>query len=112
MITEAQIAEILSLYKKHGWTLSRVLLSAALEKYLAGKKENLFGTADIASSPIDAAWFSRPSKGGSDAWELRHLSTAPFALFELFEAEADENFRREKRREMENRLIEKFSENN
>jgi hypothetical protein len=86
MITEAQIAEILSLYKKHGWTLSRVLLSAELEKNLSEKAIKLFGPAG-------------------------HLTTAPFALFEVFGADADEDFRREKLLEMENRLIEKFSKN-
>lgn len=111
MITEAQIAEILSLYKKHGWTLSRVLLSAELEKNLSGKIENLFGGAEIISSEINAAWFTRPSKNNSEAWELRHLSTAPFALFEVFGADTDEDFRTEKLLEMENRLIEKFSKN-
>lgn len=108
MISEAQIAEILSLYKKHGWTLSRVLLSAELEKNLSGKTENLFGSAEIVSSEINAAWFSRPSKGGNQAWELRHLSDAPFALFEVFASDADADFRRQKLTEMENRLIEKF----
>lgn len=111
MITETQIAEILSLYKKHGWTLSRVLLSAELEKKLPEKLENLFGSADIVSSEIDAAWFTRPSKNNNTAWELRHLSNTPFALFEVFGAEADEDFRTEKLLEMENRLIEKFSKN-
>ncbi len=111
MITEAQIAEILSLYKKHGWTLSRVLLSAELEKNLSEKREKLFGSAEIISSRIDAAWFTRPSKNNNVAWELRHLSNTPFALFELFGADADEEFRRETLSEMENRLIEKFSKN-
>jgi hypothetical protein len=108
MITEAQIAEILSLYKKHGWTLSRVLLSAELEKNLSEKREKIFGAAEITMSEINAAWFTRPSKNNNAAWELRHLSNAPFALFEVFGADTDEDFRREKLREMENRLIEKF----
>lgn len=108
MITEAQIAEILSLYKKHGWTLSRVLLSAELRKNLSERAENLFGSAEINAAEINAAWFSRPSKNNGEAWELRHLHTAPFALFEVFGADADEDFRREKLREMENRLIERF----
>ncbi|MGI8543256.1 MAG: hypothetical protein ACR2MD_07205 [Aridibacter sp.] len=108
MINEKQIAGILSLYKKHGWYLSRVLLSAELEKNLSGKLESLFGTAEIASSKINAAWFTRPSKNQNTAWELRHLSDAPFALFEVFEADAEENYKKEKLREMENSLIEKF----
>ena len=92
MITEKQIAEILSLYKKHGWTLSRVLLSAELKSKLSGKLEQLFGTAEIASSKANAAWFTRPSKHQNTAWELRHLSDAPFALFEVFEPGAEESF--------------------
>ena len=109
MITEKQIAEILSLYKKHGWKLSRVLLSAELEKNLSGKLENLFGAAEIASSKMDAAWFTRTSKNNRTAWELRRLSDAPFALFEVFDLETDENFKQEKLRETENRMLEKFA---
>lgn len=111
MITGSQIAEILSVYKKHGWTLSRVLLSAELEKNLSENGGKLFGAVETVSSRIDAAWFTRPSKNNNEAWELRHLSNAPFALFEVFGADADEDFRREKLSEMENRLIEKFSKN-
>ncbi len=107
MINEKQIAEILSLYKKHGWSLSRVLLSTELEKNLSGKIEDIFGKALIISSEISAVWFSRPSKHENEAWELRHLSSTPFALVEVFGADTDEDFRREKLCEMEKRLIEK-----
>ena len=108
MIDEKEIREILSLYKKHGWNLSRVLLSAELEKNLSGKIEIIFGAAEIVSSQIDAAWFTRPSKHNREAWELRHLSTTPFALFEVFEPETEESFKREKLSEMELQLTEKF----
>lgn len=108
MIDEKQIREILSLYKKHGWNLSRVLLSAGLEKQLSGKIENFFGAAEIVSSQIDAAWFTRPSKHDREAWELRHLSATPFALFEVFEPEAGESFKKERLREMEEQLTEKL----
>lgn len=108
MIDEKQIAEILSLYKKHGWNLSRVLLSAELEKTLSNNIENIFGKAEIVSSQIDAAWFTRPSTHSREAWELRHLSTTPFALFEVFEPETEESFRKEKIGEMEKQLVEKF----
>ncbi len=110
MITEKQLAEIILQYKKHGWNLSRVLLSAELEKNLSGKLENLFGAAQIVSSEIDAAWFTRPSKNQNTAWELRHLSDAPFALFEVFSADTNEDFRNEKLHEMEDRLTEKFGQ--
>lgn len=108
MIDEKQIAEILSLYKKHGWRLSRVLLTAELEKNLSDKIRNQFGAAAIVSAEIDAAWFSRPSKHDRQAWELRHLNAAPFALFEVFEPETDDDFKQKKLREMESQMIEKF----
>lgn len=108
MTDEKQIAEILSLYRKHGWNLSRVLLSAELEKKLADKTENIFGKTEIVSSQIDAAWFTRPSKHNCEVRELRHLHSAPFALIEVFEPETDEDFKQEKMREMESRLVEKF----
>lgn len=108
MIDEKQIAEILSLYKKHGWNLSRVLLSAELGNNLSDKTRKQFGTAEIVSSEIDAAWFSRPSKYDRQAWELRHLAAAPFALFEVFESETNEDFKRERLSEMERQMIEKF----
>lgn len=108
MIDEKQIAEILSLYKKHGWNLSRVLVSAALEKNAADNLEKIFGETEIVSSPIDAAWFTRPSKHNCEAWEIRHLSSAPFALIEVFEPDTDENFKRERMREMEAQMTEKL----
>jgi len=108
MTDEKQIAEILSLYKKHGWNLSRVLLSAELEKKLSERSENIFGAAEIVPSQIDAAWFTRPSKYDREAYELRHLSATPFALFEVFEPETEESLKKEKLREMEEQLIEKF----
>lgn len=89
MIKAQTIAEILSLYKKHGWILRRVLLSDRLKKSLDNSLETLFGAADIISSQIDGAWFSRVSAHG-EAWELRHLSDAPFALVEVLEVGVDE----------------------
>lgn len=109
MITEKQITEIILQYKKHGWNLSRVLLSVKLEKNLPDKTENLFGAAEIVLSEIDAAWFTRPSKNQNTAWELRHLSDAPFALFEVFDAETEKDFIEEKLLEMEEQMIEKFN---
>ena len=104
MIKAGQIAEILSLYKKHGWILRRVLLSDALKKSLAASLENLFGAAEIRPSDIDAAWFSRKSKAEQEAWELRRLSESPFALFETFDTEDDEEIREEALAEVEERL--------
>lgn len=103
-MTAANIAEILSLYKKHGWTLRRVLLSEALRKGLANSLEKLFGETEIRDSEIDAAWFSRPARNDQEAWELRRLSDAPFALFETFDTEDEEEIRDEALGEIEARM--------
>ncbi|HVE57031.1 MAG TPA: hypothetical protein VNB22_09395 [Pyrinomonadaceae bacterium] len=104
MIKAGQIAEILSLYRKHGWILRRVLLSDALKNSLTDSLENLFGAAEIRSSEIDAAWFSRAANAGQETWELRRLSETPYALIEFFDAEDEEEIREETLREVESRL--------
>jgi len=106
MIDERQTSEILAQYKKHGWNLRRVLLSALAQEKLPA---SLFGQAEIISSELDAVWFSRASPEGREAWELRSLSTAPFALVEVFEEDDEEEVREEARREMETRLTEQTS---
>ena len=103
MINAEAISEILSLYKKYGWNLRRVLLSEKLERQLSPSFEILFGNTEITAAEIDAALFSRPS-GKREAWELRHLSNTPFAIFESFEKEVPEKVLREKLLEMEERL--------
>lgn len=103
MIESKQIAEILSLYKKHGWNLSRVLISADLKDKL-GKLEILFGETEIIDTKIDAVWFSRPAKNNRMAWELRHLDNNPFALFASFAENEDASLRENTLKELENRL--------
>lgn len=105
MISVEQIMEILSQYKKHGWTLRRVLLSDELRVRAYNELVSLSDhkAVEFISSPVEAAWFSRPSKEG-EAWELRHLSTTPFALFEVFDEDDEEETREEARKEMETRL--------
>ncbi len=104
MIKAEQIAEILSLYRKHGWNLRRVLLSDALRKGLGAAADKLFEPAEMIAAEIDAAWFSRPSKDNQEAWELRRLSTNPFALVEIFDADDEDEIREETLREIETRL--------
>jgi hypothetical protein len=99
-----QIAEILAQYKKHGWILRRVLLSDDLRAHLDNESGELFGDAPIIASPLNAVWFSRCSKNG-EAWELRRLSETPYALFEMFSEEDEEEVREEARREMEARML-------
>ena len=85
MIDASAISEILSLYKKHGWTLRHVLLSEKLQKKLAATGGDVFGNVEITASLLDAVWFSRKSRPEFEAWEIRHLSLTPFALVEVLE---------------------------
>lgn len=78
MIDAASIREIIKVYEKHGWSLRRVLLSDRLRASL--DTALLFGDVSIRSSDIDAAWFSRETRNKDTAWEIRHLSSAPYAL--------------------------------
>ncbi len=105
MISAEQIKEILAQYKKHGWNLRRVLLSASTKESLADSLQSLFGNVEIVSFAADAVWFSRASGQSGEAWELRRLSGTPYALFEIFDAEDDEVVREEAHFEMQERLL-------
>lgn len=83
MTGEHGIRETLELYKKHGWNLRRVLLSDETRSELGEPAAVLFVDAEIVDSDIDAAWFSRRTRDGQVAWELRALSGAPVALLEV-----------------------------
>ena len=116
---QAELArEIISIYRKHGWTLQRVLLRPATHSAISGAEvleadaepqfrgRQIFGEASINDdAPIDALWFSRPSTRQREAWELRLLSETPYALFETFEKDEPEDAREDVRREMEARLV-------
>ncbi len=104
MIGASQIQEILAQYRKHGWTLRRVLLCAPTRANLTDSLDTLFGETQIVSFETDAVWFSRPSGIGREAWELRRLTQQPFALIEVFEDEDDEAVREEARHEMEEKI--------
>ncbi len=105
MIGIRQIQEILKQYERHGWTLRRVLLSAPLRENLP---VSMFDKTEIRAADFDAFWFSRPSAKG-EAWELRSVSSAPFALVEVFEKDEAEEIREETRMEMETRMQERAS---
>lgn len=91
MIDAVSIKAILEIYVKHGWALRRVLLSDGLKNNLGGQAaKDLFGDTLVKTSPLDALWFSRPSKGNMVAWELRHLSNVPYALLEGLDAGSNE----------------------
>ena len=80
MIDAAGIREIISVYAKHGWTLRRVLLSDELAKSIGDELDTLFVDSSLKTSDTDAAWFSRETQNDGTAWEIRHLSSNPFAL--------------------------------
>jgi hypothetical protein len=103
MINVEQISGILSLYKKHGWNLRRVLL--CVKSKSSHELMTLLGDTEIVESKVDAAWFSRPAADNGEAWELRHLSETPYALVEVFDDEDEDEVREEARAEIESRLI-------
>ena len=103
MINIQQIQDILSLYAKYDWQLRRVLLTNALGSSIDNKKE-LFGDAEITESDINAAWFSRKSGKDSESWELRRLSTTPYALIEVVGIEESAEIRQQILLETEEKL--------
>ncbi len=95
--------ETIAAYRRHGWQLRRVLMRGEPLQAQAGFADALEGIAPEEAT-VDALWFSRPSYEGREAWELRLVGETPYALFETFEADEDEEAREELRREMESRL--------
>ena len=98
--------EILSTYRKHGWSLRRVLARAEMQAEMAAQLAARGESVDIREAEVEAMWFARPSHEGREAWELRLVAEAPYALFETFEADEAEEDREEVRREMEARMRE------
>lgn len=98
--------EIISTYRKHGWRLQRVLARAEISAEVGAQMAASGESPSIEEAPVDAMWFARPSHDGREAWELRLVAEAPYALFETFEADEAEEDREEVRREMEARLRE------
>jgi hypothetical protein len=58
----------------------------------------------VREAEFDALWFSRPSHNNREAWELRLLAPAQYALFETFEADETEEERDDLKLEMEARM--------
>jgi hypothetical protein len=99
--------EVAAVYRRHGWRVARVLMTAgALAELGAAGGTGLFEGLAPTESEVDALWFTRASQGGREAWELRLVAEPPYALFELFEADEEEEDREDVRREMEARLRE------
>lgn len=75
----SDIESIIAQYEKHGWRLRRVILTEESQTTL-GRDSDVFQQAEVVSSDLDAAWFSRVSDPGKETWELRRLGPAPFAI--------------------------------
>ena len=105
-----QFQEIFAQYNKHGWRLARVLARPESLAEMRGTNDEdgavSFESAPANESDVDALWFTRPSAEGREAWELRLVGDTPYALFELFEPDEEEEDRADVRREMEARLRE------
>ena len=97
--------EIIATYTRHGWELRRVLLRPETRANLAAGILAQFKDARLIEADFDALWFARASQG-REAWELRLVAEQPYALFEAFEADEDEELREDARLEMENRMRE------
>jgi hypothetical protein len=97
------IREIAKTYRRHGWTLRRVLLT----KELLEKLGNSFQAgAPVSLAETNALWFSRASAAG-ESWELRSISETPFALFEVFAKGVSEAELNQRLSETEKRLRER-----
>jgi hypothetical protein len=98
--------DIIATYRKHGWYLKRVLMRLETRAAVGEPSDALFEGVAVQEAPLDALWFARASHAGREAWELRLVDAAPYALFVTFEADEAEEDREEVRREMEVRLRE------
>jgi hypothetical protein len=103
VITSDTLAAIVAQYQRYGWTLRRVLLTAgARERSVAVGSE----AVPVYESPIDAAWFSRSSRPGTETWELRGLHEPPFALLEVIDTDLDRDEREEILKATEQKMLE------
>ena len=87
MIEPAAVGEIIELYKKHGWTLRRALLSDASRDSIAP----MLGMIETEASDMDALWFSRKARSDGETWELRRLSALPLALIAILPNDASDD---------------------
>jgi len=96
------INEIISTYQKHGWELKAILLRSESAAEL--QRESYDGGEKVRRAAVDAIWFSRPSHGQGQAWELRLLTETPYALFHRFEKGEPDEQRAQVLRDMEERI--------
>jgi len=105
-MTPELFQQIIATYRHHGWELQSVLLRADTRKVIATQMNALFADAGLREDEIDALWFARPSHAGREAWELRLVAEQPYALFETFETDESEEKRKEKLKQMEEKMRE------
>ncbi len=98
--------EIIALYRKYEWRLQQALLTPETLAALAEHPLEMLSGVVLTAHEVDALWFTRASHEGREAWELRLVSTEPYALFETFESDEAEDDRAEVRADAEARLRE------
>lgn len=108
--------QTISTYRSYGWQLQSVLMrpetcaelstiNTDREDAGASPSEIFFEGAPVRYDTFDAAWFERESGAANRiACELRFVGDVPYALFEMFEPDEEEEDRADVRREMELRL--------
>lgn len=96
------INEIISTYRKHGWELKTILLRRESADEL--QNESYLGKEKVQLASVDAIWFSRPSPGQGEAWELRLLTETPYALFHRFAVDEPDEQRAQVLKDMEERM--------
>lgn len=103
--------EIISTYQRHGWQLFSVLLRPETHDALSMEQMTAsFAPAPLRITDIDALWFQRESGAANrTAFELRLVADNPYALFEIFEPDEEEEDRADVRREMEARMSDRVN---
>jgi len=96
--------QIVAMYERHGWHLVRALVCEENREDL----EKVFPGIPVEQAPGNALWFSRPSHGHREAWELRLLAETPYALFQTFSVEDDEEYKAGVRADMVRKMSEQM----
>jgi len=99
MVARDDILPVLELYEKHGWTPRRALVTGDAAVY-----DDIIDASFVKPASVDALWFSRVSKPGTETWELRRLTGSPFALVAVFDDGHDEDERESLLAEIEHRM--------
>ena len=104
MIRGEELAAILEQYRRHGWEPRRLLFTAEPAAELLSL---LPAGVERTEAAVDALWFTRRSREGEEAWELRRLTGSPYALVEVIADGSDEAEVEEKLSAAAERMAEK-----